>query len=88
MAEQFDPLFFGISAAEAIDMDPHQKILLQVCFEALSQAGLTNPSDKENRVGVFVGFCNNEWIRFVDHNSLTAYSGTNTAQSSVANRLV
>ncbi|MET7639876.1 thioester reductase domain-containing protein [Streptomyces sp. NPDC005438] len=50
----FDAGFFGISPAEAELIDPHQRIFLEVCWEALEHAGHP-PRDDGPLVGVYAG---------------------------------
>lgn len=56
----FDHSFFGISAKEVLTLDPSQRKLLEVTYEAVESAG--EPFDKffGSRTGVFVGNFNNE----------------------------
>ena len=38
-AEAFDPLFFGLSPAEATAMDPQARVFLEEAWQALEDAG-------------------------------------------------
>lgn len=60
-AELFDPEVFRISSAEARDVDPQQRQILEVAYEALAAVGYTKSSLKKSDVGVFVGCCTHEW---------------------------
>ncbi len=58
--DQFDAAFFGISPAEAAIMDPQQRIMLQLAWHALEDAGC-KPGDEALRTGVFAGM---NWARY------------------------
>ncbi len=85
----FDAAFFGISPHEAKRMDPQQRILLEVAWEALEHAGI--PADRlaGSATGVFVGVCGNDYGRFqtADPRGIDAWAGTGNALSLTANRL-
>ncbi|HET9396830.1 MAG TPA: polyketide synthase, partial [Nitrospiraceae bacterium] len=51
----FDPAVFGISPREAVQIDPQQRILLQLTWEALEDAGIRPSSIANTEVGVYVG---------------------------------
>ncbi|MEL7105703.1 MAG: SDR family NAD(P)-dependent oxidoreductase [Pseudomonadota bacterium] len=51
----FDPGFFGISAREAESMDPQQRIMLEMAFEAVEDAGVSLDTMAASQTGVFLG---------------------------------
>jgi acyl transferase domain-containing protein/SAM-dependent methyltransferase len=61
--DQFDAEFFGISPREAASMDPQQRMLLQVAWEAIEDAGHAPGGLSGSRTGVYLGICNNDYGR-------------------------
>ncbi|WP_153339854.1 type I polyketide synthase [Nocardia aurantia] len=51
---EFDPDFFGISPREATVLDPQQRLMLEVTWEALDDAGIAARA-AGGQVGVYVG---------------------------------
>ncbi|MGW2839378.1 type I polyketide synthase [Streptomyces sp. NPDC001493] len=51
----FDHTFFGISPREAAEMDPQQRLVLELAWEALEEAGIVPGSLTGTPVGVYLG---------------------------------
>jgi acyl transferase domain-containing protein len=87
----FDPQFFGIAPREAVDMDPQQRILLEVAWEALENAGQAPDLLAETKTGVYVGVCSTDYALFSpwsgEGSRVTPYSASGIAHSVVSGRL-
>ncbi|HEY0783059.1 MAG TPA: type I polyketide synthase, partial [Thermoanaerobaculia bacterium] len=87
--DRFDPLFFGISPREAVEMDPQQRMMLELSWEALEDAGLPPRGLAGSRTGVFFGVI---WKDYGDlHRDaralVTSHTGAGQALNIVANRV-
>ena len=89
--DQFEPEFFGISGAEAARMEPSQRLLLEVTWEALENAGLPPSSLKDTNTGVFIGQMNNDYgitaTNSLPENLADFYLGIGTSLSMSAGRV-
>ncbi|MFH8367578.1 SDR family NAD(P)-dependent oxidoreductase [Streptomyces sp. NPDC018031] len=87
--DRFDPRFFGISGHEATRMDPQQRLMAEVAWEALEDAGVVAEELAGSATGVFVGIATSDYLQaqFQDLAGIDAYSGTGNAFSIAANRL-
>ena len=88
--DQFDPAFFGMSPREAINLDPQHRLLLEVSWEALENAGLVPDEWVDSQTGVFIGIGGSvDYARLIgdDINKIDGYSGTGTTFSAAAGRL-
>jgi acyl transferase domain-containing protein len=59
----FDADFFGISPREAKSIDPLQRMILEVVYEALENAGIASDTLKGSNTGVFIALGNSDYIQ-------------------------
>ncbi|KAH8160434.1 hypothetical protein CIB48_g7831 [Xylaria polymorpha] len=87
--DQFDHGFFRIGSKEASYMDPQQRILLQVAYEALDSSGYLRRHDcqSNDNVGCFIGCCNVEYLENTSSHPPSAFTSTGTLRAFLAGRL-
>ncbi|CAM9641834.1 unnamed protein product, partial [Scytosiphon promiscuus] len=86
----FDDTFFGVPPAEARCMDPQQRMMLEVGYEALHRAGFTRETLRGSDTGIFVGACGTDWATLLAEGRgppRGPYTSTGAASSMLANRL-
>ena len=87
--DQFDASFFGISPREAQRIDPQQRWLLEVTWEALEDAA-EKPADwRGSRTGVFVGISSNEYgsIQMMGEADIDVHTNSGSTLSIASNRI-
>ncbi|MFD9704359.1 type I polyketide synthase [Lentzea sp. NPDC059081] len=85
----FDAEFFGVLPREAELMDPQQRILLEVAWEALEHAGIAPSTLAGGDAGVFVGVGSDDYGRRLleDIPRIEAWTGIGASMCAVANRI-
>jgi 6-methylsalicylic acid synthase len=85
----FDAEFFGISPREAQLMDPQQRVVLEVSWEALEHAGIPPRDLAATDTGVFVGVGSDDYGRRLleDIPRIEAWTGIGSSFCGVANRV-
>jgi len=63
--ENFDAAFFGISPKEAELMDPHQRLALELAWEALEDSGIDPKGLAGSDTAVFMGVDSDDYSRWV-----------------------
>jgi len=87
--DRFDADFFGIGANEAARMDPQQRFVLEVAWEAIEDAGLPLEALQRCRTGVFLGLYGSDYLtlQFSEPTEINVYTAPGAAHSIAANRL-
>ena len=85
----FDAEFFGLSPREVIQMDPQQRLMLEMSWEAIEHAGMAPSSLRGSDCGVFLGIASTDYAyRLADDLcSVDSTSATGTAASITSNRI-
>lgn len=87
--ENFDAAFFGISSKEAEQMDPHQRLGLELTWEALEDAGIDPKSLTGSDTAVYMGCDSDDFSRLVleDIPNIEAWMGIGSTPHGIPNRI-
>lgn len=87
--EGFDAAFFGISPREAELMDPHQRLGLELAWEAIENAGIDAKTLRGSDTAVFMGVDSDDYSRMLleDLPTIEPWTGIGTAAHGVPNRI-
>ncbi|MUL46590.1 acyltransferase domain-containing protein [Mycobacterium sp. CBMA293] len=85
----FDAEFFALAKMEADNIDPQQRMALELAWEALEFARIPASALRGESVGVFVGSSTNDYsfLSVSDPSITHPYAITGTASSIIANRV-
>src|SRR5437763_17055480 len=85
----FEPAFFGISPREAAQMDPQQRVLLELVWHATADAGIPTAKLAGSGTGVYIGAASTDYrdLRLGDPANGDSYSMTGGTLSILSNRI-
>ncbi|ORX81340.1 ketoacyl-synt-domain-containing protein, partial [Basidiobolus meristosporus CBS 931.73] len=85
----FDANFFSVSPYEAKAIDPQQRLLMEVVYEALENGGMSKEGIAGSDTSVFVGMFTNDYheIQLRDMETIPSYLATGTGHAIASNRI-
>lgn len=87
--ETFDIEFFGMNQRHVECMDPQLRMLLELTYEAIVDAGINPQKLRGSRTGVYVGVTDSEIMKYwlTDADRVNGYSATGCYRAMFANRV-
>ncbi|OBR14964.1 Beta-ketoacyl synthase domain-containing protein [Colletotrichum higginsianum IMI 349063] len=87
--KMFDAQFFNIAPQEAESMDPQHRLLLEVVYEGLEDAGISLETTSGTTTSAYVGLMSADWqdLQLRDVDDAPRYLVTGGARSIASNRL-
>ncbi|SPB48697.1 unnamed protein product [Aspergillus niger] len=87
--DHFDAAFFSISPREAEQMDPQQRLALEVAWEALENAGISPPQLAGSNTSVYMGVNSDDYAKLLleDLPNVDAHMGVGTAYCGIPSRI-
>ncbi|WQF85464.1 Putative Acyl transferase domain superfamily, phosphopantetheine binding ACP domain, thiolase [Colletotrichum destructivum] len=86
-ADHFDHKFFKRSPRESATMDPQQRWMLQIAYQAVEQSGYFNAVSPERSVGCYIGLRGNDYYDNVACHPPNAFTATGNLQAFVAGKI-
>lgn len=85
--DKFDGEFFGITPKEVKYMDPQQRIMFEVVWELLEDAGYTKTDVYGSKTGVYIGVSNLEYMELVHKHKIDALAMTGNCHPMMVNKI-
>ncbi|KAF4629229.1 hypothetical protein G7Y89_g8917 [Cudoniella acicularis] len=85
--DQFDHKFFNKSAREAASMDPQQRQILQIAYQAVQQSGYFQKPNPDKHVGCYIGVCNVDYEENVACHEANAFTMTGHVRAYLAGKI-
>jgi polyketide synthase PksN len=87
--DAFDASFFGLLPKVVKTMDPQQRLMLELAWACLEDAGIAPARLRGSKVGVFCGVFNHDYKELQESGQLNieAHHSTGTATNVIANRI-
>ncbi|WP_316316287.1 beta-ketoacyl synthase N-terminal-like domain-containing protein, partial [Clavibacter michiganensis] len=86
-AGDFDADFFGMSPREALATDAQQRLLLEVSWEAVEDAGIDPMTLRGSRTGVFAGVMYGDYGTLLTDERYAGLRGAGSAHSVASGRV-
>ncbi|NEO66612.1 MAG: polyketide synthase, partial [Moorea sp. SIO4G2] len=84
--DKFEPEFFKISPREAKQIDPQHRLLLEVSWESLEDAGLSPLALRGTPTGVFIGMMTHDYTQLAT-NPADSHTASGTGSALAAGRI-
>nr|WNZ75135.1 MollE [Ovatospora sp.] len=87
--EAFDHQFFKMSPKEVISMDPQQRVLLELAYEAMDASGYLRHHERQrfDNVGCFIGASFTEYLENTTAHPPSAYAATGTIRAFLCGKI-
>ncbi|KAL2802933.1 hypothetical protein BJX63DRAFT_437407 [Aspergillus granulosus] len=85
--DQFDHKFFKKSPRESATMDPQQRHLLQIAYQAVEQSGYFHSANPDRQVGCYMGVCACDYENNIACHAPNAFSATGNLKGFIAGKV-
>ncbi|RYP20460.1 hypothetical protein DL766_008188 [Monosporascus sp. MC13-8B] len=85
--DTFDHKFFKKTPREAASMDPQQRQVLQVAYQAVEQSGYFRKAQPDTHVGCYIGVCAVDYENNIACHPANAFSATGTLRGFIAGKI-
>ena len=87
--DNFDHAFFRTNPKEALNMDPQQRVLLELAYQAMDSSGYLGSHQRESGdpVGCFIGASFAEYLDNTNAHPPTAYTSTGTIRAFLCGKI-